>query len=77
MIKLDYRYVTGWSLETDLELIARTIPLVRGYPRLKESDRATPRSLATTTIERLAMSVAVITGSAGLVGSEARSTSGR
>src|SRR5581483_12932 len=30
MIKLDYRYVAGWSLKTDLELIARTLPaLVR------------------------------------------------
>jgi exopolysaccharide biosynthesis polyprenyl glycosylphosphotransferase len=28
MIKLDYRYVAGWSLKTDLELIARTIPAV-------------------------------------------------
>jgi exopolysaccharide biosynthesis polyprenyl glycosylphosphotransferase len=28
MVKLDYRYVAGWSLKTDLELIARTIPAV-------------------------------------------------
>jgi exopolysaccharide biosynthesis polyprenyl glycosylphosphotransferase len=28
MIKLDYRYVAGWSLKTDLELIGRTIPAV-------------------------------------------------
>ena len=28
MIKLDYRYVAGWSLKTDLELIARTIPAI-------------------------------------------------
>jgi lipopolysaccharide/colanic/teichoic acid biosynthesis glycosyltransferase len=28
MIKLDYRYVAGWSLKADLELIARTIPAV-------------------------------------------------
>ncbi len=28
MIKLDYRYVSGWSLKTDLELIVRTIPAV-------------------------------------------------
>ena len=31
MIKLDYRYVAGWSLKADLELIVRTIPaIVRG-----------------------------------------------
>lgn len=30
MVKLDYMYVTGWSLRTDLELIARTIPVVFG-----------------------------------------------
>jgi lipopolysaccharide/colanic/teichoic acid biosynthesis glycosyltransferase len=30
MIKLDYRYVAGWSLKTDLDTLARTIPaLVR------------------------------------------------
>ena len=28
MVKLDYRYVAGWSLKTDLELIAKTIPAV-------------------------------------------------
>ena len=28
MIKLDYRYVAGWSLKADLELIARTIPAI-------------------------------------------------
>ena len=28
MVKLDYRYVTGWSLKTDLKLIARTIPAI-------------------------------------------------
>jgi len=28
MIKLDYRYVAGWSLKGDLELMARTIPAV-------------------------------------------------
>ena len=30
MVKLDYMYVTGWSLRTDLELIARTIPVAFG-----------------------------------------------
>ena len=28
MIKLDYRYVADWSLKTDLELVARTIPAI-------------------------------------------------
>jgi exopolysaccharide biosynthesis polyprenyl glycosylphosphotransferase len=28
MVKLDYRYVAGWSLKSDLELIARTIPAI-------------------------------------------------
>jgi lipopolysaccharide/colanic/teichoic acid biosynthesis glycosyltransferase len=30
MVKLDYLYVTGWSLKTDLQLVARTIPVVVG-----------------------------------------------
>ena len=30
MVKLDYMYVTGWSLKTDLQLIARTIPVAFG-----------------------------------------------
>jgi exopolysaccharide biosynthesis polyprenyl glycosylphosphotransferase len=30
MVRLDYLYVTGWSLWADLRLIARTIPLVAG-----------------------------------------------
>ena len=30
MVKLDYLYVTGWSLKTDLQLVARTIPAVVG-----------------------------------------------
>jgi lipopolysaccharide/colanic/teichoic acid biosynthesis glycosyltransferase len=30
MVKLDYMYVTGWSLKTDLQLVARTIPAVVG-----------------------------------------------
>jgi len=29
MVQLDYRYVTYWSVTTDLKLIARTIPLLR------------------------------------------------
>jgi exopolysaccharide biosynthesis polyprenyl glycosylphosphotransferase len=28
MVKLDYLYVTGWSLTTDLQLMARTIPAI-------------------------------------------------
>ncbi len=36
MVKLDYRYVTTWSLTNDLLLLARTLPLAfkgeaRGY----------------------------------------------
>jgi exopolysaccharide biosynthesis polyprenyl glycosylphosphotransferase len=30
MVKLDYLYVTGWSLRNDLQLIGRTIPAVLG-----------------------------------------------
>jgi lipopolysaccharide/colanic/teichoic acid biosynthesis glycosyltransferase len=30
MVKLDYMYVTGWSLKTDLRLIARTFPVAFG-----------------------------------------------
>jgi len=30
MVKLDYMYVTGWSLTTDLQLIARTFPVAFG-----------------------------------------------
>jgi exopolysaccharide biosynthesis polyprenyl glycosylphosphotransferase len=30
MVKLDYRYVTSWSLGGDLRLLARTVPLVFG-----------------------------------------------
>ena len=30
MVKLDYLYVSGWSLWGDLRLIARTIPAVFG-----------------------------------------------
>jgi exopolysaccharide biosynthesis polyprenyl glycosylphosphotransferase len=30
MVKLDYSYVTGWSLKTDLQLIVRTIPVAFG-----------------------------------------------
>jgi exopolysaccharide biosynthesis polyprenyl glycosylphosphotransferase len=30
MVKLDYMYVTGWSVKTDLQLIARTIPVAFG-----------------------------------------------
>jgi exopolysaccharide biosynthesis polyprenyl glycosylphosphotransferase len=30
MVKLDYMYVTGWSLKTDLQLIARTFPVAFG-----------------------------------------------
>ena len=30
MVKLDYMYVTGWSLKTDLQLIARTVPVAFG-----------------------------------------------
>jgi lipopolysaccharide/colanic/teichoic acid biosynthesis glycosyltransferase len=30
MVKLDYRYVTSWSLRNDLQLIGRTIPAVLG-----------------------------------------------
>jgi lipopolysaccharide/colanic/teichoic acid biosynthesis glycosyltransferase len=30
MVKLDYMYVTGWSLKTDLQLIVRTIPVAFG-----------------------------------------------
>jgi lipopolysaccharide/colanic/teichoic acid biosynthesis glycosyltransferase len=28
MVKLDYLYVTGWSLGYDLKLLARTIPVL-------------------------------------------------
>ena len=28
MVKLDYLYVTGWSLFNDLKLVLRTIPVV-------------------------------------------------
>ena len=28
MVKLDYLYVTGWSLGTDLKLLVRTIPAI-------------------------------------------------
>jgi exopolysaccharide biosynthesis polyprenyl glycosylphosphotransferase len=30
MVKLDYMYVTGWSVKTDLQLIARTVPVAFG-----------------------------------------------
>jgi lipopolysaccharide/colanic/teichoic acid biosynthesis glycosyltransferase len=28
MVKLDYLYVTGWTLGSDLKLLARTIPVL-------------------------------------------------
>ncbi len=31
MVKLDYQYVTSWSLKTDLHLILRTIPVMLGH----------------------------------------------
>ena len=31
MIKLDYQYVTGWSLWTDLKILLRTIPYVLAH----------------------------------------------
>jgi lipopolysaccharide/colanic/teichoic acid biosynthesis glycosyltransferase len=30
MVRLDYLYVTGWSLGSDLRLIARTLPIASG-----------------------------------------------
>ncbi len=28
MVKIDYLYVTGWSLRNDLKLVFRTIPAI-------------------------------------------------
>ena len=31
MVKLDYFYVTGWSLSSDIRLLLETVPAVLGH----------------------------------------------
>ena len=43
MVKLDYMYVTGWSLSWDIKLLLQTVPAVLEKPRGVLRPDAAPR----------------------------------